>query len=119
VTLVPFSKTNNLTEDGYHASTDADGSFRISGVKPGEYIPVARKPGFVLPLFFGHLIHIDQEPPQLRLELIPPGRLRGRVIGTDGKPAAKVQVAIANQYAYTAATDAEGAFVFDNLDPGS
>jgi hypothetical protein len=28
-------------------------------------------------------------------------------------------VAFANQYAYTATTDAEGAFVFDNLDPGS
>jgi Carboxypeptidase regulatory-like domain len=125
VTLASRSK-NGFAEGGasYHAVTDADGSFRISGAKPGEYLPLAQKPGFIPPLastFFGGSIHIgagDDAPP-LRLELIPPARLRGRVIGTDGKPAAKVQVAIGNQYANTVTTDAEGAFVFDNLDPGS
>jgi hypothetical protein len=120
VTLAVRSKNNDRIEgSSYHGVTDAAGSFRISGVKPGEYSPLAQKPGFILPLFFGRFIHIDQDPPPLRLELIPPARLRGRVIGTDGKPAAKVQVAIGNQYANTTTTDAEGAFVFDNLDPGS
>ncbi len=119
VALAARSKSNDRVEAAYHAVTDADGSFRIGGVKPGEYTPLAQKPGFILPIFFGRSFHIDQNPPPLRLELIPPARLRGRVIGTDGKPAAKVQVAIGNQYANTATTDAEGAFVFDNLDPGS
>jgi hypothetical protein len=120
VTLAVRSKNNDRIEGGsYHGVTDAAGSFRISGVTPGEYSPLAQKPGFITPLFFGRFIHIDQSPPPLRLELIPPARIRGRVIGTDGKPAAKVQVGIGNQYANTTTTDAEGAFVFDNLDPGS
>jgi Carboxypeptidase regulatory-like domain len=118
VALAPRSKNNAA----YHAVTDATGSFSISGVKLGEYTSVAQKPGLLLPLsvpFGGQSIHVDQDPPPLRLELIPPARLRGRVIGTDGKPAAKVQVAIGNQYANTVTTDTDGAFVFDNLDPGS
>ncbi len=122
VTLAPISK-NGLIESSYQAVTGADGTFRIGGVKPGEYFPLSQKPGFRprLDAVFGREIRISarEDAPLLRLELIPPARLRGRVIGTDGKPAAKVQVAIANQYAYTTTTDAEGAFVFDNLDPGS
>jgi hypothetical protein len=118
VTLAPRSK-NAFTGGSHRAVTDADGSFRISGVKPGEYASGAQKPGFLQPLSFGgRSIHIDQDPQPLRLELIPPARLRGRVFGTDGKPAAKVQVALGNQYSNTTTTDADGAFVFNELDPG-
>ena len=124
VTLTPRSKTGFVGgEASYRAVTDADGTFRISGVKPGEYIPLALKPGFIpqLAVTFGRGIPISagEDTPPLRLELIPPARLRGRVIGTDGKPAAKVQVGLGNQYAKTATTDEDGAFVFDQLDPGS
>ncbi len=126
VTLAPRTKSGFVGgEVSYQAVTDAAGSFRISGVKPGEYIPLAQKPGFILrPTLcrdLRHVTHISagEDALPLRLELIPPARLRGRVIGTDGKPAAKVQVAIGKQYAKTATTDDDGAFVFDNLDPGS
>jgi hypothetical protein len=122
MTLSSKSRTNGFVLPAYRAVTEADGSFRISGVKPGEYMPTAQKAGFLLPIaaMFGRPIHIDHDPTTpLRLELIPPARLRGRVIGTDGEPAAKVQVAIGNQYAKTATTDADGAFAFDELDPGS
>jgi hypothetical protein len=124
VTLAPRSKNGFVEgEASYQAVTDADGSFRINGVKPGEYMPLALKPGFIPPLAatFGRPTHIGagEDPPPLRLELIPPARLRGRVIGTDGKPAAKVQVGLGNQYAKTATTDDDGAFVFNELDPGS
>jgi hypothetical protein len=119
VTLAPRAKTG-FTEGAGHAVTGADGSFRISGVKPGEYSPFAQKSGFLQPLsiIFEGAIHIDQDTSPLRLELIPPARLRGRVIGTDGKPAAKVRVGLGNQYAKTTTTDEDGAFVFDDLDPG-
>jgi hypothetical protein len=107
----------------YRAVTDAAGSFRISGVKPGKYLPFAQKPGFIpqLAAGFNGPLHISaaEDAPPLRLELTPPARLRGHVFGTDGKPAAKVQVAFANQYAFTATTDEDGAFLFDNLNPGS
>ncbi len=123
VTLSSKSKSNGFVLPAYHAVTEADGTFRISGVKPGEYMPLALKPGFIPPLAatFGRPTHISaaEDAPPLHLELIPPARLRGRVIGIDGKPAAKVQVALGNQYAKTATTDEDGAFVFDNLDPGS
>jgi hypothetical protein len=118
-TVTLLKPKNKDLEATYSAVTDAAGSFSIAGVEPGIYISVAQKPGFIRPLSFVPSIQIDQNPPPLRLELIPPARLRGRVIGTDGKPAAEVRVAIGNQYVNTATTDAEGAFVFDKLDPGS
>ena len=123
VTLSSKSKSNGFVLPAYHAVAETDGSFRISDVKPGEYMPMAQKPGFILPLtaMFGQPIRVGAggDAPPVRLELTPPGRLRGRVIGTDGNPAAKVQVGFGNQYAKTAMTDEDGAFVFDQLDPGS
>jgi Carboxypeptidase regulatory-like domain len=118
VDLSAFKKTGG-PGTAYRAVTDAAGSFSIGGVEPGLYISVARKPGLFLPPSFGGPINIDHAPPPLRLELTPPARLRGRVFGTDGKPAANVQVALGNQYASTTTTDEDGAFIFDHLDPGS
>src|ERR1700733_11941727 len=76
VTLAPITKTG-LVESSYQAVTGADGTFRISGVKPGEYMPVAQRPGYRPLLTFGASIHIGQDTPLLSLELIPPARLRG------------------------------------------
>ena len=117
VTLSAKSKNNDRIE----AVTDSAGNFRIDGLKPGEYVPSARKSGFLQPLSLSLMrsVHVDQDTPPLRFELVPPARLRGRVIGTDGKPAAKIQVALGNQYARTGTTDEDGAFVFDDIDPGS
>jgi hypothetical protein len=111
-----FNPKHSGVEATYRSATDAAGIFSIAGIEPGAYISVAWKPRLIS---VAQSIQIGQNPSPLRLELIPRARLRGRVIGTDGKPAADVQVAVPNQYAYTATTDAEGAFVFDNLDPGS
>jgi Carboxypeptidase regulatory-like domain len=124
VTLAPRSKTGFVGGEASHQGvTDAEGAFRITGVKPGEYLPLIQKPGYIpqLAVTFGRGIPISagEDTPPLRLELIPPARLRGRVIGTDGKPAAKVQVALGGRYTKTATTDEDGAFVFDQLDPGS
>jgi protocatechuate 3,4-dioxygenase beta subunit len=110
----------------YQAMTDATGSFRIAGIKPGEYRTSAQKLGFFGPatpfLLFrgGTSIHVDagKDSPPLHFELTPPGRLRGRVIGVDKKPAARVEVALGPQYTTTATTNEEGVFVFENVDPG-
>ena len=105
--------------------TDAVGNFHISGLAPGDYQVIAGKPGFfgqapVFPNPQGTLVHIDAatDPPRLRLVLIPPATLRGRVFGADGKPAAKVQVALGPKYETKATTDEDGAFVFQNVMPG-
>ncbi len=118
-TVVLSKSKNGRVEPVYRAVTDAAGSFSISGVEPGAYLPLAQKPGLLPPMIFSRSVHVDRATPPLRFELIPPARLRGRVIGTDGKPAAKVQVALGNQYTKTTTTGEDGAFVFDSLDPGA
>lgn len=104
--------------------TDATGNFHISGLAPGEYRVFVQKTGFSDPRPFpnrsGPPVHIDAatDPPRLRLELIPPAILRGRVFGTDGKPAARVQVALGPEYEKKTITDDAGAFVFKDVQPG-
>jgi hypothetical protein len=111
--------------DHYQTVTDATGSFHFSGVKPGNYSASAQREEYFAPLSFpfngGGSVHISagEEAAQVRLELIPPSRLRGRVIGIDGKPAAGVEVAAGSQYALTTKTNEDGYFVLDHLQPGS
>ncbi len=45
-TVILILITNNRAEPDYQAVTDVAGNFRISGVKPGEYISHAQKRGF-------------------------------------------------------------------------
>ena len=98
--------------------TDAAGNFRIPGLPPGNYRVFGGKTGLTTPSTPS--LHIDAaaDPPPLRLKLIPPSILRGRVFGTDGKPAVKVQVALGPEYATKTVTNDEGAFVFENVQPG-
>ena len=106
--------------------TDAAGNFHISGLAPADYSVVVQKTGFffipplVFPNFSPPSVHVGEaaDPPHLRLELIPPAVLRGRVFGTDGKPAAKVQVALGPEYEKKTITDGDGAFVFENVQSG-
>jgi len=122
-TVVLLTKNNNGAQPDYQAVTDVAGNFRISDVKPGEYIAHAQKRGFfpgVSP-FIGP-VHIGggEDVPPLRFELIPPARLRGRVLGLDDKPAAKVEVALGGpNYGKTATTDENGDFVFQDVQPGT
>jgi Carboxypeptidase regulatory-like domain len=105
--------------------TDATGNFHISGLTPGDYSVVVQKTGFFFapPSVYpnvGASLHIasESDPPHLRLELIPPAILRGHVFAMDGKPAAKVQVALGPEYEKKTVTDGDGAFVFENVHPG-
>jgi hypothetical protein len=75
----------------YSATTDAQGRFRIEGVKEGEYtasyeapdfVPVPT-PGNVLPPF---QVAGGSEPVSLELKLHPEGKLSGRVLDATGKP---------------------------------
>ena len=52
---------------------------------------------------------------RLRFELNPPAVIRGRVLGTDGNPA---RAFVDLSKGRTVNTDAEGSFVFENLEPG-
>jgi hypothetical protein len=105
------------------AVTDAAGNFHISGVAPGDYVVILQKTGFFgPPPVYPNMntsLHLDAgtDPPHVRLELIPPATLRGRVVGTDGKPAVKVQVALGPRYETTTTTNGDGEFVFGNVEP--
>jgi hypothetical protein len=110
------------TGSHYETVTDASGSFRMTGVKLGGYLPFVEKHGFFPPPFFGTIVmvrDVGNAVPRLRLELEPAARLRGRVIGPDGKPAAKVEVAVGNQNLATTKTNDDGEFLFENLQAGS
>jgi len=107
------------------AVTDAAGNFHVSGIAPGDYQVFVQKTGFSAPMpVYPNLsrttLHVDAatDPRHLRLELIPPAILRGHVFGADGKPAVKVQVALGPRYETKTVTNGDGAFVFENVQPG-
>lgn len=109
----------------YNLVTDAKGLFFYDNVAPGDYIPVVHKDGFVLSKSGitggGAPFHVEagSEPVRPRLELIPPGTLKGRVFAPDGKPAAGVEVALAPyNRTRTEKTAEDGSFVFANVEAG-
>jgi hypothetical protein len=107
--------------DRYETTSDETGAFRISGIKPGDYRSLAEKHGYFsseIPTFAGgntQRFNAGGDPIRLRLELIPPAVIHGRVLGADGNPAsASVDLGRGR----TASTNSEGAFVFENIEPG-
>jgi hypothetical protein len=115
-------------KEGFKESvTDAMGNFHISDIPPGDYSVLVQKTGFSSPprvsrnpIASVFSLHVDAatNPPPLRLELIPPATLRGRVFGPDGKPAVKVQVALGPQYSTKTLTNEDGVFVFEHVPAG-
>ena len=111
--------------DRYETRTDETGSFRITGVKPGDYSASVEKSGYFpvdteefLPFPYGqpkHHVDTAGDPLRVRLELNPPAVLRGRVIGADGSPA---RASVDLGKGRTVSTDADGFFTFENLPPG-
>jgi hypothetical protein len=110
----------------FEIQTDPTGTFRITGVKPGDYNASVEKTGYFPDSEVFALLgdrpkyHVDPlgDPLRLRLELNPPAVLRGRVIGADGNPARAFVDLGRGRTARTTYTDAEGSFAFDNLQPG-
>ena len=109
-------------QDHYETVTDGAGEFRISGIKPGDYVAIAEKATYSVPpsqAFRRAQVHIgsEKEPVRLRFELLPPATLRGRVFGIDGNPAVRAKVDVGGGQVRTTGDD--GSFVFENLPPGS
>ena len=112
------------TESSRAVSNEA-GIFQFTGLEPGDYNSSVQKSGYsspepeeLPPLEDRPKHHLSSgaEPVQLRFELNPPAVLRGRVIDADGNP---VRVAVELGPGKPVNTDAEGAFAFENLWPGS
>ena len=120
---IPEASVTLWTQKGvrYNAVTDASGTFRITGVLPGEYSVRFQKsgfeelgqPGFGQPLFLigaAPGFHTDAK-------LVPFATLRGRVVDPDGRPAAHVIVRLGHHE--PTESDAEGLFELEDLHPGS
>ncbi len=112
----------------YEATSDAAGHFKITGVAPGNYRPDVKKDGFASPAFDlsallsnpGLRVATDRDPVKVDLTLTPLDTIQGCVLGTDGKPAAAIEVSLyPNIMAEVAITDEEGRFALHDLRPGS
>jgi carboxypeptidase family protein len=107
----------------YNATTDDNGAYQISGMKPGRYFSRFEKNGFVevphegpsanspLPVGAGGT------PIRLDTELVPLATVRGRVVDPEGRPAADVEVGL--DRFNTVTTGADGQFVLHDQRPGS
>lgn len=102
-------------KDGQQRATvpaDAQGAFRVEGLEPGSWrLFVRQKDGLVgiLPLEVGP----DAVLTGLLLRVLPPARLRGRILDPDGRPVPGIALEVRGKDAPVrrrAETDAQGAF---------
>jgi 5-hydroxyisourate hydrolase-like protein (transthyretin family) len=119
------------------ASTDLNGAFRFHPPRLGDYYVEVKKTGYVSSYSFngattplqestGTLLSLSRDRPSrdVRLSLMRPGELTGRVIDEDGNPAAGVTVEVLNPGASLlsagaiAATAKDGSFTATKLRPG-
>ncbi len=105
---------------GQFVHSDEAGVFRVAGLKPGDYSGyVDKQQGYLDGLVqFRFHVNSDGSPVHLRVELIPPATLRGRVLGIDGQPA-KATVDLGPYSKESVSTNDDGYFTFDKLPPGS
>lgn len=86
----------------YTATTEQDGHFKISGVRPGRYVVFVERTGFIAVDAHHHHqtegIPISIEPGQqlkgIELHMQPAAVLTGRVVDEDGDPMPNVNVAV-------------------------
>jgi hypothetical protein len=107
----------------YSATTDAEGRFRIAGVKEGAYSARYSADRYFFPgagPFSAPPIQVRAGGVPVRIEgrMIPLSRISGRVIDTRGDPVAKARVELTTLSAFwKAETDAKGNFELDSVIP--
>jgi protocatechuate 3,4-dioxygenase beta subunit len=122
-TGIPEANVTFWTQKGvrYNAITDASGTFRITGVLPGEYSVRFEKSGFEeldQPGFGQPLLSIGAAgSSHTDAELVPFAILRGRVLDPEGKPVSHVSIELGHHE--PAESDAEGLFELEDLHPGT
>jgi len=114
-----------FADDDYHATvTDPTGSYRLTGLKDGDYRANFLKVGF----YSGArdvLFHVSGVAAvTVNVQLEPLGTLHGRVVDEDGKPAAGVEIERdpGSGFHYQgddSVTNSNGEFTFRNLYPDS
>src|SRR5580700_1698035 len=102
------------------ATTDSHGRYEISGLEPGDYVVRGAKNGYAGEGEFR--VQVKGRGCAIQnLGLFAKNSVEGRVIDPDGKPVVGVLVYLqkAGEKERPADTDAQGAFRFEKIDPGS
>lgn len=104
----------------YEATSDDSGSFRIFGMKPGDYEIRFEKEGFdSFPTKIPpqpYKVGQGQDPVRIRLELTPMVSFSGRVLDPEGNPISQGAVKLGN---FKVPVSPDGSFIVKNLVPGS
>lgn len=104
----------------FSTATDASGMYHITGLAEGDYRSEFQKDGFSEDRLAPNRVHVAGETPaHADAQLRPFGKLRGRVIDEEGKPAKGVAVEFSRGVDDTTLTDANGGFAFQVVEPGS
>jgi carboxypeptidase family protein len=123
---------SNMTKVG---STNADGSYELTGVPPGNYFISASLPGYVTGKenqIFANLRPVnavtDGKVDRVDLDLIREGVISGVVTDADGKPVGRIPITITTEvtpagagppkYAKDLRTDEQGNYRITGLPPG-
>jgi RNA polymerase sigma factor (sigma-70 family) len=119
-----FQKEEEVTAQERQAVTAGDGRYRIEGVLPGSYWLKAVAPGFSPR---GRQVVVDAgDPGPADFVLAPEGRILGRVVTRDGRPAGLVRVLAliesaerpGNRRTHITRTLPDGTFRIDGLEAG-
>jgi hypothetical protein len=107
----------------YHITTDETGAWHVTDMKPGQYDSRFEKSGFVEPPratpWPASALRVGAAGIPIRVDtaLTPLATLRGRVLDSDGKPLADVDVGF-NRF-QTTRTGSDGQFALSEVKPGS
>ncbi len=107
----PVAGARVLVSGERHVLSELDGSFEVSGLAPGEVSLVAQAAGRLPSDPLSCAVAADVRGLELRLREAP--RLRGRVLGPDGRALAGARVARFGDLDAAVETDADGAFALE------
>ena len=107
----------------YAVTTSEEGKFRFEGLPPaGDWRFEARRQGSFAQTAVSIRLEAGGAAPEIVLRLAPLGVLSGHVLGPDEKPSVGVAVVLTGgigQESRSATSDADGAFAFHELRPGT
>lgn len=121
VTIMPAGTFGPDGPEQTSAVSDADGTFRASGVPPGQVTATAIADDLTTESAAKATVIVGQTPPELTIRMIGTVTLRGKVVGA-GKPIVGAKlVAVRTSpltYSRDAMTQADGSFVLDHVSAG-
>jgi hypothetical protein len=105
----------------YRATTSDSGTFRIVNIAPGQYSLSFDSKDLITPEA-RRLQVTTGDPVRIDVELAPWGKIRGRVLDDQGKPAGKLQIGMMRYRGgggSTSRTESDGSFTIQGMGPGA